>query len=96
MRKQWKIRGLEKALEDVPIEERFKVGAEIKRAFENFDPANPPGQPVVPLEPGTRVCPTCGGPLVEFAVIAAAGPSHPARRVLDCDACDASFSERVD
>ena len=94
--KEWDIQGLREALEKVPAEDRSRVAAEIARVFEDFDPANPPGEPVVPLAPGTRVCPNCGGELVELTVIGGEDPSIPRSLILDCETCDAGFSELVD
>jgi hypothetical protein len=87
-RRKWKIRGLERALSTVPMEERFAVGNEIRKAFEDFDPENPPGEPVLPVERGTRICPSCGGALVE-------GPDLcDGMRILDCEACDRAYLEK--
>lgn len=94
--KKWRLVGLDKALEGVPPEERASVAAEIQEMFRDFDPQNAPGEPVIRVDPGTRVCPSCGGPLVEFALLPRpdGNPSH--ELILECDACDGTFSEPVE
>ncbi|HEY6724869.1 MAG TPA: hypothetical protein VI197_12615 [Polyangiaceae bacterium] len=92
-KKKWKLVGLDKVLDSVPAEERADVAAEIERMFEDFDPEHPPGEPVVRVEPGTRVCPRCGGTLVELAVLPRPDGQPERELVLECEACDATFSE---
>ncbi len=53
VKKTIKLVGLEKALEGVPQRERASVAAEILEMFRDFNPENPPGEPVLRLE--TRV-----------------------------------------
>ncbi|GEM_PF-3539766 len=93
--KKWKLVGLDKALEGVPLEERADVAAEIQDMLQDFDPENAPGEPVIRLEPGTRVCPRCGGPLEELALLPIPDrmPNH--ELILECDTCDGTFSEPV-
>lgn len=93
VKKKWKLVGLEKVLGSVPAEERAGVAAEIERMFKDFDPDSPPGERVVRVEPGTRVCPRCAGALVELAVLPRPNGEPERELVLECDACDATFSE---
>ena len=90
-KKPFKITGLDAALyrSNIPPDERAEAEAEIKKLFANFDPANPPGRPVVPVAPGTRVCLDCGGALKGDHVFAGL-------RFLNCVKCDAPFAEPVD
>jgi hypothetical protein len=88
-----KLIGLERALEGPPQRERAGVAAEILEMFRDFDPENPPGEPVVRLEPGTRVCPRCDGVLTELAVLPRPDGKPDRELVLECEACDATFSE---
>src|SRR5260221_1481119 len=88
-----KLVGLERALEGLPQRERAGVAAEISEMFRDFDPENPPGEPVVRLEPGTRVCPRCDGVLTELAVLPRPDGNPDRELVLECEACDATFSE---
>jgi hypothetical protein len=94
--KKWKLVGLDKALERVPPEERVSVAAEIQEVLRDFDPENAPGEPVIRVEPGTRVCPRCGGALEEFALLPRpdGNPSH--ELLLECEVCDGTFSEPVE
>jgi hypothetical protein len=94
--KKWKVHGLEKVLEAVPPEERGEIASEIEEMFADFDPANPPGEPVIPLPPGTRTCPNCGGELDELTVVPA-GPdaSSEALLLLDCETCELGFCQPV-
>jgi hypothetical protein len=92
-RKKWKLVGLDKALEGVPPEKRAGLAAEIQEMFQDFDPETTPGERVVRLEPGTRVCPACGGPLVELAILPRPDGQPDRELVLECEACDATFSE---
>ncbi len=94
-KREWKFVGLDKALEGMLPEERAHAAQEIEEILRDFESENPPGEPVARVDPGTRVCPRCGGPLVELALLA-----HPDNRsnrelILECDTCDATFSERV-
>jgi hypothetical protein len=92
-RKKWKIHGLEKAFENVPEEERARVAAEIEEELTDFDPDDPPGEPVLPVPPGTRTCPRCNGTLVELGFIPSPSPESEAMCVLECESCDATFCE---
>lgn len=94
MTKKLKIRGLEKALKNIPIEERFKIGNEIRKLFENFDPKNPPGSLVIPVPVGTIVCPKCNEKLI---VVDKNVEISGNRKVnfLDCIKCDETFEEPV-
>ena len=92
-KKKWKLVGLEKALEGVPLHERAHVAAEIEEMFRDFDPENAPGEPVVRVEAGTRVCPRCGGTLVELAILPRPDGQADRELVLECETCDATFSE---
>jgi len=92
-KKAMKLVGLEKALEGLPQRERAGVAAELLEMFRDFDPEDPPGEPVVRLEPGTRVCPRCDGVLTELAVLPRADGNPDRELILECEACDATFSE---
>lgn len=72
------------ALDNIPEDEREDVLKLIQESFEGFDPREPPGKPVLALEPGTTTCPICDGPL-ELA-----GESH-GHIFLECEACDECF-----
>ena len=96
MRKKWKVHGLEKALENVPENERAILAAEIEETLSDFDPADQPGEPVAPVPRGTRTCPSCGGKLVELGLIPATSPEHGPMCVLECETCDGTFCESVD
>lgn len=94
--KKWKVHGLEKALESVPAEERQQVASELEAIFDDFDPDSPPGEPVVPLPPGTQTCPRCGGELTELTVVpAGAGPDPCPLLLLDCETCDVGYSQTL-
>jgi len=84
------VQGLEEALAAVPAEDHGLIRAGVERAFADFDPENPPGEPVRAVEPGTRACPICGGTLVEFTSFRARGELV---RILDCSKCEATFAE---
>jgi hypothetical protein len=90
-RKSFKIHGLEEALAQVPEEQRAAVAAEIVEEIAHFDPATTPGERVLPLPPGTRVCPTCGDSLFELGAIPS--PRGEAFCILECEGCDATFCE---
>jgi hypothetical protein len=92
-KKMWKLVGLEKALDGLPPEERAGVAAEIEEMFRDFDPENAPGEPVVRVEPGTRVCPACSGALVELAILPRPDGQPDRELILECETCDATFSE---
>ncbi|MCC6898754.1 MAG: hypothetical protein IT377_07250 [Polyangiaceae bacterium] len=96
--KKWKVHGLERALDAVPAKERAGLAAEIEEIFADFDPDDPPGEPVAALPPGTRTCPRCGGELEELTVVpAGAGPgsSTATLMLLDCEACELGFCQTV-
>jgi hypothetical protein len=90
-RKNWNIQGLEKALANVPEEERARVAAEIEEELRDFDPDDEPGEPVLPVPPGTRTCPSCSGTLVELGLIPT--PEGEVICVLECENCDGTFCE---
>ena len=92
-RKKWTIHGLEKALENVPEEQRASVSAEIEEELSDFDPNDAPGEPVLPVSPGTRTCPSCRGALVELGFIP--NSEREPVCVLECESCDATFCESV-
>ena len=92
-KKSFKIHGLERALEQVPDEERATLAAEIVEELGHVDPEAPPGEPVLPLPPGTRVCPTCGGNLFELGAIPS--PRGDTICILECESCDGTFCEAV-
>ncbi len=94
--KKWKLVGLDDALKGVAPEERAGVAAEIEELFRDFDPANVPGERVARVDPGTRVCPLCGGPLVELALLPRPDNSPGHELILECDTCDGTFSEPVE
>lgn len=94
--KKWKLVGLDKALEGLAPEERAGVAAEIEGMFRDFDPENAPGEPVLRLEPGTRDCPSCGGALVELAMLPRPDGQATRELILECETCDATFSESFD
>lgn len=95
-KKKWKVVGLEKALEGVSPEDRAGVAAELEEIFRDFDPENAPGEPVLRVEPGTRVCPRCGHSLVEFALLPRPDDPPHHELLLECEDCDATFSEPVE
>lgn len=90
-RKKIQIHGLEKILEQVPAGQRSSLAAEIAQELSQFDLEASRGEPVVPLPPGTRVCPACGGSLFELGAIPS--PTREAVCILDCESCDATFCE---
>ncbi len=94
--KKWKLVGLDKALEGVSPEDRASVVAEIQEVLRDFDPENAPGERVVRLDPGTRVCPSCGGPLVELALLPRPNDDPNHELILECESCDGTFSELVE
>ena len=97
--KKWKVQGLEKALAAVPEEERAALAAEIESVLADFDPENPPGEPVVLLASGTRACPKCGGDLVELTVVpggVGSDPSSPPLLLLDCEDCEIGFAQAIE
>lgn len=55
-----KIVGLEKALKDIPPEDRDAIRETVKNLFENAEPGKPIGRVVIPLPDGTTTCPNCG------------------------------------
>jgi hypothetical protein len=57
------LKNLEQVLLKVPEKDRDAVRKEIEELFSDYDPANPPGRPVLLLAPDTVVCPACGGAL---------------------------------
>lgn len=91
MQNKWKIHGLEKALENVPEEQRASVAAQLEEQFEDFDPENEPGERVLAVPPGTRTCPSCSGTLVELGSIP--NPVGQVFCILECQSCDATFTE---
>jgi hypothetical protein len=92
-KKKWKLVGLEKALEGLPLEERAGAAAEIAEMFRDFDPDAAPGEPVVRVAPGTRVCPRCGGALEELGILPRPDGQPENEVILECEACDGTFSE---
>jgi hypothetical protein len=80
----------------VPPEQRAGVAAELEELFADFDPENAPGEPVPRVDPGTRQCPSCGGVLVELAIIPRPDGQPDCELVLECEACDATFSEPLE
>jgi hypothetical protein len=62
-KKPVKISNLDEVLKNLPEEDREGLRAEILKLFENVDPENPPGDPVIPLAPGQVACEKCGGDL---------------------------------
>ena len=91
-KKKWKIVGMDQALAGLPPEDRPEVAAEIQELFQDFDPQNPPGDRVLPVEPGTRICPRCGGTLLALCIEPGREESEYLR-ILECEDCDAPFSE---
>jgi hypothetical protein len=91
--KKWAIHGLEKALENVPEEQRAKVTAELEEELRDFDPNAQPAERVLPVAPGTRACPTCRGTLEELGVIP--NPAGESFCILECLSCDATFCESL-
>jgi hypothetical protein len=85
--------GLDKALEGVPPKERAGVAAKIEEMFQDLDSETAPGERVVRVAPGTRVCPCCCDSLVELAILPRPDGQPDRELVLECDACDATFSE---
>ena len=92
MKKPMKIELAPGALDNIPEEQREALMDEIREAFKDFDPEEPPGKPVRGLEPGTTHCPLCG---TEF------GKGHltklPDGNVvfIDCRGCDETFAYEV-
>jgi hypothetical protein len=93
---KWKLVGLDRALDGVPPEERDSVAAAIQEMFRDFDPENAPGEAVIRVDPGTRVCPFCGGPLVELALLPRPDDNPNHELILECDSCDGTFSGPVE
>jgi hypothetical protein len=90
-RKKREIHGLEKALENVPEEERASLAAQLEEEFRDFDPDDQPGERVPSVAFGTRICPSCSGTLVELGVLPT--PNGETICVLECESCDGTFSE---
>jgi hypothetical protein len=98
MKKKLKIVGLEKALENIPVEDREALGQEIRSLFQNAEPGKlPPGAKLVRhLEPGTKTCPECGKKL---------GKPHTTQlpkavggglmTFVDCEACDQPYEMKA-
>jgi hypothetical protein len=91
--KKWTIHGLEKALENVPEEQRAELAAELEKELGAFDPDDPPGEPVPAVPLGTRTCPSCSGTLVELGFIPRAESESVC--VLECESCDGTFCESL-
>jgi hypothetical protein len=92
-RKPFKIHGLSNALQKVPENERATLAAEIEASLSDFDPEHAPGEPVLVVPAGTRVCPTCKGDLFELGVIPS--PAGETVCILECETCDATFCEAL-
>lgn len=91
-KKEMKVELAPGALDEVPEDEREEVMQEVADLFKNFDPSDPPGTRVLPIEPGTTDCPKCGSKLEDpFPV------NMPGGKVLfyDCEACDNVFAHET-
>jgi len=86
--KKTKVVITDKALKDIPEEDREAVVKDIREMFENTDPEDLPGKVVATLPKGQRTCPNCNGPLD-------LGPTLdlPDRvvQIYECDPCDEGF-----
>ena len=93
MRKTMKIEVPPGVMDDVPEGEREGLMEQLRELFTNFDPENPPGEPVQELPPGATTCPACGSALT-------AGPTVPldgaVLLIYDCSSCDRVFSREAD
>ncbi len=90
-RKKWEIHGLDKALENVPEQERASLAAQIKEAFSDFDPDDEPVERVPVVAAGTRTCPSCSGTLAELGALPT--PDGDTVCLLECEECDGTFTE---
>ncbi len=86
------IKGLDETLakSDVPPEDREGLREEIKKAFANFDPNNPPGKPVEALPKGPTRCLGCGK-LMKPAGRTVKLPGDMLVKFYDCERCDRCF-----
>jgi len=91
MKKPLKIELAPGVMDAVPEEDREELMAAIKEAFADFDPADPPGVPIVWIESGVTECPRCGALLNEPHAV-----SMPDKHlVYDCTGCDGVFAHPV-
>jgi hypothetical protein len=93
-KKPYKVRVTPDALREVPDADRQVVMGEIEKAFAGLNVGDPlPGEPVLPVPTGTRVCPQCRGPLEEGPLLEM---HEETQQVLDCAQCDRAYIERID
>jgi hypothetical protein len=88
-KKPWKVEIPDSALKDVPEEDRDDLKAEIKKMFEDGDPAEL-GQPIERLPKGAKHCPECGT-LLEPGPTFPVPPSGEVVQIFDCIKCDRGF-----
>ena len=84
------IKFAKRALDAIPSEEQKEVRNAIEEAFEDFDPNNPPGQPVTALPAGSTTCPRCRAPL-DFLGPSVEGHGGVAFEFAECEKCDRPF-----
>lgn len=89
--KKFEIHGLEKALSNVPAEQRSSLVEEIVAELEDFDPEDAPGERVQQLPAGIRSCPACAGELLELGLFP--NPNGGGVCILECEECDATYCE---
>lgn len=88
--KPFKIENLDEVLAKVPPEDREALKTEIAEMFADFDPNEPPGEPVLEIPAGTTHCPKCGTRLEEVFRNRKVGDMPPFD-LLACRPCDDDF-----
>ena len=95
----WKRACPDASIHVAPGLDSKRADLSIESVLADFDPENPPGEPVVLLAPGTRACPKCGGDLVELTVVpggVGSDPSSPPLLLLDCEDCEIGFAQAIE
>jgi hypothetical protein len=86
-----KIKGLEKALESVPEEEREEVKKAVLEMFSGLGPGDDlPGKPVERIGQGIRDCPSCGTALEQVGDEAYVMKDE-LLHIFECPGCDTSY-----
>lgn len=87
-----KFMNLEEALLNVPEEERDELRKTLTEQFEDFDPENPPGKPILEMSPGPNPkCPECGNALEKVSVLPCPEPPNEPVELWECDRCDQPY-----